>query len=51
VRASVCEELITAADKALYVTKEFGRNQVTVNDGAQILRFAELKLGETSEKE
>ena len=50
VRASVCKELITAADKALYAAKEFGRNQVAVNDGAQILRFAELKLGEQEEK-
>jgi len=41
---------ITAADKALYAAKEFGRNQVAVNDGAQILRFAELKLGEQEEK-
>ena len=51
VRASVCEELIAAADKALYAAKEFGRNQVTVNDGAQILRFTELKMDDQSKKE
>ena len=43
IRSSVCEELITAADKALYLSKEFGRNQVAINDGMKILRFSEMK--------
>lgn len=42
---------ITAADKALYAAKEFGRNHVTVNDGTQILRFKELKTEDLAKKE
>ena len=50
VRASICEELITAADQSLYAAKDFGRNQVAVNNGAEILRFSELKIGQAGEK-
>ncbi len=50
IRASVYEELITAADKALYAAKELVRNQITVNDGVKIIRFAELKLGNIKEE-
>jgi len=38
-RASVCEELITQADAALYAAKSFGRNQVAFFNGESNIRF------------
>lgn len=50
VKASVCEELVTYADKALYIAKESGRNQVVLNDGYKTILFTDLELLEHSKE-
>ncbi len=47
-RASVCEELITFADKSLFAAKEFGRNQVAVFNGEEAVPFSSLEIGDVA---
>ncbi|MCJ7624430.1 MAG: hypothetical protein MUO76_13075 [Anaerolineaceae bacterium] len=50
IRASVCEELVTFADKVLYAAKEAGRNRVMVNDGYRMIPFDELEIVEQAKE-
>jgi len=45
-RASVCEELITFADKSLFAAKEYGRNQVAVFNGEEPVPFSSLEISD-----
>lgn len=51
-RVSTSEELVTAADKALYAAKEWGRNQVVAHRGDKMLPASSLEneTGKPSEE-
>jgi diguanylate cyclase (GGDEF)-like protein len=45
IAASAAEELVTAADKALYHAKESGRNCVSVHRGDKVVSAGQLDMG------
>ena len=51
-RVSTSEELVSSADKALYVAKEWGRNQVVAHRGDKMLPASSLDMetGQPSEE-